>query len=292
MNGFTRRVEIFLRRHPNFGVKNLMLYLIIGNVICYVIALMDTTGLFLGALTFDARAVFTLGQVWRLFTFVIVPPFTGIGNILWLAIALYFYYSIGNSLESAWGKGKFTLYYLFGMLSALAFGLIVWLITGSSMMLTASYINLSMFFAFATLYPDATFLLFFIIPVKAKWLAWVDAAFFALEIITGMRYFPANLLPLVAIANYLLFCGGWLFNRMRPKNIKAAQQQRNRTIEYRTAARQYHQQQAFKKYTRKCEVCGRTDADYPNLEFRFCSKCGGYHCFCMDHINNHTHFSE
>ncbi len=129
-------------------------------------------------------------------------------------------------------------------------------------------------------------LLFFIIPVKIKWLAYVDAAFFLFAMIATS--FPANLLPLVAILNYLVFCGGWLFDLLRPSRIK----QKNKTINFKKAAKKFNQEQAKKPYTRKCEVCGKTDRDYPNLEFRFCSKCGGYHCFCIDHINSHIHFKD
>ena len=42
-------------------------------------------------------------------------------------------------------------------------------------------------------------------------------------------------------------------------------------------------------YTHKCTVCGKTDVDSPDLEFRYCSRCNGYHCYCQEHISNHTH---
>ena len=172
------------------------------------------------------------------------------------------------------------------MLFNILYGTLMWLITGNDFSINASYINLSMFFAFATLYPDTVILLFFIIPVKIKWLAYVDAAFFLFAMIATS--FPANLLPLVAILDYLVFCGGWLFDLLRPSRIK----QKNKTINFKKAAKKFNQEQAKKPYTRKCEVCGKTDRDYPNLEFRFCSKCGGYHCFCIDHINSHIHFKD
>ena len=143
-----------------------------------------------------------------------------------------------------------------------------------------------MFFSFATLYPDMQVLLFFFIPVKMKWLAIVDAAFFVLEVIS-LR-FPLNLLPVVAVLNYLIFCGGWLFDYFRPARAK----QRKNTVNFKNEARRINREQKNRPYTRKCSVCGRTDTDYPDLEFRYCSKCAGYHCFCMDHINNHVHFTE
>ena len=278
-----QRVDRYCLTHPNFGIKNLMLFIVIGNAIVWLFGSMDTSNTLIPLLEFSAKQIFTKGQIWRLVTFVLVP--TGGQSLLFL-VALYFYYFIGRTLEHQWGAGKFTIYYLSGMLFNILYGTLMWLITKNDISINAEYLNLSMFFAFATLYPDMQVLLFFIIPIKIKWLAYVDAAFFLIAMLTTS--FPANLLPLVAILNYLVFCGGWLFDFIRPSRI----QQKNKTINFKKAAKKFNQEQAKNPYTRKCEVCGRTDRDFPNLEFRFCSKCGGYHCFCIDHINSHIHFKE
>ena len=283
MKSIMRRVDRYCALHPSFGIKNLIMYIIIGNAVVWLFGMMDTTNTLRSILAFSAEAIFTKGQVWRLLTFILVP--SG-GSGLLFFITLYFYYFIGNTLEQYWGKGKFTIYYLCGMLFNIIFGILAWLLTGKDVAVTTLYINLSMFFAFATLFPETRVLLFFIIPVKIKWLAYFDAALFLFAVITTL--FPANLLPIVAILNYLLFCGGWLFDFIRPARF----QQRQKTVDFKKAAKKYNQEQAKKPYTRKCEVCGRTDVSDPNLEFRFCSKCGGYHCFCIDHINSHVHFKE
>lgn len=283
MKSIMRRVDRYCALHPSFGIKNLIMYIIIGNAVVWLFGMMDTTNTLRSILAFSAEAIFTKGQVWRLLTFILVP--SG-GSGLLFFITLYFYYFIGNTLEQYWGKGKFTIYYLCGMLFNIVFGILAWLLTGKDVAVTTLYINLSMFFAFATLFPETRVLLFFIIPVKIKWLAYFDAALFLFAVITTS--FPANLLPIVAILNYLLFCGGWLFDFIRPARF----QQRQKTVDFKKAAKKYNQEQAKKPYTRKCEVCGRTDVSDPNLEFRFCSKCGGYHCFCIDHINSHVHFKE
>lgn len=282
MKSIMRHIDRFCLTHPRFGIRNLMLYIVIGNAVVWLFSIMDTTKLLGPLLAFSAEKIFTQGQVWRLFTFVLVPETSG----LWLLIALYFYYWIGSSLERQWGAGKFTIYYLSGMLFNILFGTLMWLVLGEDVLVTASFINLSMFFSFATLFPDTLVLLFFIIPVKVKWLAYLDAAIFAWAVISNP--FPVNLLPIVAVLNYLIFCGSWLFDLLRPARIRQKQQ----TINFKNAAKKYRQEQANKPYNRKCEVCGRTDRDYPNLEFRFCSKCAGYHCFCIDHINSHVHFKE
>lgn len=282
MKSLMRRIDRFCASHPRFGIKNLMLYIVIGNAVVWLFTLMDTTHLLQYYLSFSAEAVFTQGQVWRLLTFILVPGDTS----FLILIALYFYYFIGSTLERTWGAGKFLIYYLAGMVLNILFGTAIWLITGIGVPVTAGYLNLSMFFAFATLYPETVVLLFFIIPVKVKWLAWISAAFFVYAVI--ITPFPANLLPIIAILNYLLFCGGWLFDLVRPARFK----QKSKTVNFKKAAKKYNKEQAKKPYTRKCAVCGKTDADYPDLEFRFCSRCAGYHCFCIDHINNHVHFKE
>ena len=160
--------------------------------------------------------------------------------------------------------------------------------------MTAHYLNLSLFFAFATLWPEQRVLLFFVLPVKMKWLAWIDAAFFAYEIISWlvMGYIGVALVPIVAMLNYLVFCGEWLFEFFRPGRVKQAARQKARTIQFKQAAQKVQREQAAAGYTRKCAVCGRTDTDCPELEFRYCSRCAGYHCFCEEHINNHVHFTE
>ena len=231
MKSIMRRVDRYCLTHPNFGIKNLMLFIVIGNASVWLFGMMDTNNVLIPLLEFNAEAIFTKGQIWRLVSFVLVP--TGGKSILFL-IALYFYYFIGRTLEHQWGAGKFTIYYLSGMLFNILYGTLMWLITGNDFSINASYINLSMFFAFATLYPDTVILLFFIIPVKIKWLAYVDAAFFLFAMIATS--FPANLLPLVAILNYLVFCGGWLFDLLRPSRIK----QKNKTINFKKAAKKFN----------------------------------------------------
>ena len=100
-----------------------------------------------------------------------------------------------------------------------------------------------------------------------KYLAYVDAALFVLGIITTA--FPLNLLPVVAVLNYLVYCGDWLFDFFRPSHVR----QRQKTVNFKREARRIQREQANKPYHYKCAVCGRTDTDYPELEFRYCSRC-------------------
>ena len=285
MRGFMKRVDLFCYKHPRFGINNLMLYIVFGTLAVWLLGAMDRTNLLESYLAFDAAAVLR-GQVWRIVTFVLIPESGGI----WLLLFLYFYYFIGSTLEREWGSGRFTIYYLMGMLLTVVYGFVTYFVTGRSYLMTANYINLSMFFAFATLFPDNRVLLFYFIPIKIKWLAIVDALYFVYAIFEGLGRGQGmmSFLPLVAILNYFLFCGDTLFRSVAPRS----REQRQSTINFKRAARKINYEQKTRGYTRKCAVCGRTDTDYPELEFRYCSRCKGVHCFCQDHINNHVHFTE
>lgn len=285
MRGFMKRVDLFCYKHPRFGINNLMLYIVFGTLAVWLLGAMDRTNLLESYLAFDAAAVLH-GQVWRIVTFVLIPESSGI----WLLLFLYFYYFIGSTLEREWGSGRFTIYYLMGMLLTVVYGFATYFVTGRSYLMTANYINLSMFFAFATLFPDNRVLLFYFIPIKIKWLAIVDALYFVYAIFEGLGRGQGmmSFLPLVAILNYFLFCGDTLFRSVAPRS----REQRQSTINFKRAARKINYEQKTRGYTRKCAVCGRTDTDYPELEFRYCSRCKGVHCFCQDHINNHVHFTE
>ena len=281
MNSFLRWVDRFCARHPRFGIYGLMKYLIIGNAVVWLLSLMDTTGTVLYYLALDPRMVLQ-GQIWRLVTFALIPRSSG----FWALIFLYFYYFIGTALEREWGGAKFNVYFFSGLLFTIVYVFLIYFITGRSMSVGAEYIYLSMFFSFATYYPDVQVLLFFIIPIKVKWLAWVDAAYFLVSIF--LLPFPNSLLPVVAALNYLLFCGDVLFSALLPGGFA----QRKKTINFRREAQRICREQQSVPSRFKCAVCGRTELDDPTLEFRYCSRCAGYHCFCQDHINNHIHCTE
>ena len=281
-------LDRFCAKHPRFGIPNLMLYIAVGNVAIYLI---DTFSL--GRISLASTLSFYLpailhGQVWRIFTFVFVSMsgdlFLKGTGIFFVAVSAYFYWWIGALLEREWGTTKFTVFYLGGVALNIIFGLV----TGYTDMY---YVNLSMFFAFATLYGDMRVLLFFLIPIKVKWLAWVDGALFAWAVLSNLLsgFWIGALLPIVAILNYFIFFWPdfrYLFARARRRTNPTV-------INFKRA-----QKQARKKaretggYTHKCAVCGRTDTEWPDLEFRYCSRCQGYHCFCQDHIFNHVHFTE
>ena len=276
MKDLRRKIEQFCYHHPGFGIPNLMRYIVIANAVFWLLGAVNPV--LMGYLLFNP-AMILRGQVWRLISFVFIPPSTGILAF----IAFYFYYWIGSTLENQWGTGQFTIYFFTGVILTIVYGFAIYFITGRAVTLSSTYIFLSMFFSFAALFPDMQVLFMFIIPVKMKYLALVNAAFFALSVITTP--FPEKLLPVVAVLNFLIFCGDELRN-MLPRR------QSESTINFKRESARIRREESRKLYTHKCAVCGKTDTEYPNLEFRYCSRCVGYHCFCAEHINNHIHFTE
>ena len=226
------------------------------------------------------------GEIWRIVTFIFYPSS---GSPFWLLISLYFYYWIGSTLERQWGTAKFNLYYFSGMLLTVLGTILASIITGNNFITVAgtTYVNLSMFFAFAMLFPDTTVLFMFFLPVKMKWLAYLDGALFAFDIIRaiGLHDWAGVVLPVVALLNFAVF----IWPEVHYLAARTKRQYSPKTVQYKQAVKQ---QEKEKGYHHKCAVCGRTDTDYPDLQFRYCSKCAGYHCFCQDHIFNHVHFTE
>ena len=287
MRAFMKKIDRFVAEHPNFGISRLILYVIIGNAVVWLFCKMDTTSALAYELAFNPAA-FCRGHIWQLLTYVLVPDASG---PIVLVIELYFYYFIGTSLEREWGTAYFTIYYLMGVILTAVYALIAYWLTGiTNLYITATYIHFSMFLAFATLWPEQRVLFMYFIPIKVKWLGIADAVFMALEVIGSLISgdFVLAFLPIIAVLNYLLFCGDWLLEFVSPGRA----QQKAKTIKFKASNRVAAKKAASAAYTRKCAVCGRTDTEYPNLEFRYCSRCVGYHCFCIDHINSHVHFTQ
>ena len=283
MGILSRWLSRFSYKHPNFSIPGLMKYIAIGNVAVYLLSLLSN-GTFVHLVTFIPERIFR-GEIWRLVTFIFVPMDF---SPLYFLLSLMLYYYLGMQLENVWGSARFTLYYTAGVVLNILVGLLMWLspsLRGYGVV-NMYYVNMSLFFAFATLFPDAQFLLFYIIPFKAKWLAWIDGALFAFDIFSriGTGQYLLALIPVVAVFNYFLFFWDDLMEagKVRAKHRATAA---HRTIDLNTARRQMEKQ----GYLHKCAVCGITDTDHPNMEFRYCSKCNGYYCYCADHINSHVH---
>ena len=281
MKKLNKRIDMFCYKHPRFGVPNLMLYIVIISLAVWLLSIMDPSKTLMSFFVFSPERILK-GEVWRLVSFIFVPQSLS----FWELLFFYFYYWIGNVLEKEWGTPRFNIFLISGVLLTAVYGFIIYFITKQSIAVTTYFIYLSMFFSFATLFPDVQVLFMFIIPIKVKWLAYLDAAFFLLSMLT--QSFPFNLLPLVAVLNYLVFFGDDLFSSLRSNKARY----NKTTVNFNREKQKIKYEQKNASYTKKCAVCGRTDTEYPDLEFRYCSRCAGYHCFCQDHINNHIHFTE
>lgn len=262
-----------------------MLYIVLGNAVVLIMSMINGGAALYNALYFNKDLILQ-GQVWRLFTYVFTQSGAGLLELLFL----YFFYMLGRHVEMRMGTLRFNLYYLTGVVLMDVFAMLFAdEYTAILYMDMAYYLHLSLILMYATSYPDAQFLIFFIIPIKA----WVMALIYLLLVLVSvfnMSYpvmlFPHNLFPLVALANYFLFTGKEIFNLFplswRAKRFK-------KTAPRQTGSVPFRPQPKKSDYLHRCTVCGRTDVSDPQLEFRYCSRCNGYHCYCEDHINNHTH---
>ena len=275
------------RKFGRFGIPNLTIYMIVCYVIGY--ALMIVNPGILNWLSLEPAYILR-GQVWRLVTWVLYPPSTS--GVLWFAIAvLFFYYPIGTSLERTIGTFKYTLYILSGVIFTILGAFILYFLLGGNVLVgnvfSTYYISLSTFLAYAMCYPDMQVLLMFIIPVKMKWMAIFYVVIVVYEMI---QYIMAGawylVIPIVAsLLNFIIFYFGTKdFSRYNPKEV-------HRRNEFRRAMEpQGRMKSGSGSVTKhKCAICGRTELDDPNLEFRFCSKCNGNYEYCQDHLFTHTH---
>ena len=280
------------RKFGRYAIHNLMYYMIILYAFGFILEVFGG-GFYSRYLALDMEMIFR-GQVWRLLTFIMGPPNS---SIIFILFSLYFYYLIGNVLENAWGAFRFNMYLLFGIVLHIAAALIIYLVFGVSFPFTTYYLNMSMFLAFATLMPDMQVLLFFIIPIKVKWIAYLDMAYFALTIVGGYLYniLPANILiglftvgilatpvyataALVSLLNFIFFYALTRnYRTVSPKEIK------------RKADFKRKMNVASRGVKHKCAVCGKTEADGEDIVFRYCSKCDGAYEYCSEHLYTHKH---
>jgi hypothetical protein len=211
------------------------------------------------------------GEFHRLFTWVVLPP--GL-EPLWGLLGMYFVHMVGTNLEAQWGSFKYEVYWATGIVITVAIAMAVGIDTSNS------YLLMSLFLAFATLFPDYQILLFFFIPLKVKWLAILDG----LMLLVLIGWLPGfqKLFPVASVANYLLYFGPELWALLRGFSKRARHQQRSQAFR-RDAGEE-------KVSTRKCTRCGITDVTDPKAEFRvcICEKCGGKPTeFCLAHARDH-----
>ena len=279
-----------------YAVSNLSLVIIMCYGFGYLLQYVNAS--FLNYLTLNPYAI-CHGQIWRLVTWVLVPPDTS--NILFIIIAMMFYYSIGTSLERVWGTYAYNVYIWLGIgitiIGAFVVMAVSYILAGTagisltgesaaayfaaiSRYFSTYYVNMSIFLACASIMPDYQLLLYGIIPIKMKWLAILDVVLLAVDAVQG-----GLIIRIVIIASLLNFIIFFFCNRnLRGHSPKQAARRKKFQKQI---SRPQNQYAGGAKH--RCAVCGRTELDDPTLEFRYCSKCNGNYEYCQDHLFTHEH---
>lgn len=290
-NGLRRKLE-------KYAIPNLTLYLIICYGIGYLMQYLVPAGY--QYLMLDPFLVLK-GQVWRLVTWILIPPDSS--NIFFVLITLYLYYSLGGLLERIWGTYKYNVYLFSGLLFTI---LGAFVLCGYSVLMGAQptmytglyllnngsavyfgqfstyYINMSIFLACAASIPDVQVLLMFIFPIKVKWLGIVYGIILLVNCIQGG--IATWIVVIFSLLNFLVF-----FLRSKGK-MHLSVGQIKRQQEFHQKMRSAGQTKGITRH--KCAICGRTELDGDDLEFRFCSKCNGNYEYCQYHLFTHEHVKQ
>lgn len=266
------------RRFGRYAIRNLTMYLLAGYAIGYLLSF--TMPQLLTYFTLEP-ALILKGQVWRLLSWVIIPPND---NIIFVIFMMLLYYSLGNTLESYWWAFRYNVYIfsgiLFTVIGAFIVNGLIGGITGFGSLYSTYYINMSIFLACASIMPDYQLLLYGIIPIKMKWLAILDVVLLAVDAVQG-----GLIIRIVIIASLLNFIIFFFCNRnLRGHSPKQAARRKKFQKQI---SRPQNQYAGGAKH--RCAVCGRTELDDPTLEFRYCSKCNGNYEYCQDHLFTHEH---
>jgi hypothetical protein len=250
------------RRFGRFAVPHVTEGLIACQVLTYFFY--QTKPAFLASIELLPSLVLT-GEVWRLVTFLCLPP---LSNPLFAFFFWYMFYLMGTALENTWGTFRYNIYLLVGWLATIAVSFFQPDVAGS-----AGFLQGSVFLAFAYLYPDFQLLLFFLLPVKVRWLALLQWMFCLYVMMFGSLI--DQLMAAASVCNFVLFFWHDIWLRMKSGRRRMAAQV------------QQISQANTPRHT--CHMCGVTNLSDPKMSFRYCSKCVGSPCYCADHIHTHPH---
>jgi len=251
-----RWMERLERSLSQWAVPHLGLWLVAGQVLLYLAL---TSGQIQPEDIVLIPERVRAGEVHRLLTFLIQPPMI---NPIFLFFALYLFLLMANALEARWGVFRFNGFLLTGYLATV----------GTSFFfplqpVTNTFLGGSVFLAFAFLHPDFELRLFFVIPVKIKWLAAVAWVGYGLALVTGPT--SIRLLMLASLLNFFLFFG---------REILSLALNRKRNFSLRCTA-----EKAEVEPFHRCAVCNRTDLSDPQLNFIYLPTPDGTRCVCREH---------
>jgi hypothetical protein len=251
------------RRIGRYAIPNLILYVVGGMAVIWVLSRSNPERV--GRLELDMGAV-RRGEVWRLFTFLFIPPRS---SSLWALVNMYFTWWVGSSLERHWGAFKFNVFYFVGALATI----VAALVAGPT---SNTWLDATMFLAFATTFPDVSILLFFILPVRVKWLGIVAALAMGAAFVMGDW---ATRAPIIAaLVNYVLFFGEHWRRLWRDRGV--AVRQKSRREQLRSDAPVFGH--------RACAICGAREDDGADIRVCSCEKCGAQQrTLCLEHARNH-----
>ncbi|MCR5720264.1 MAG: hypothetical protein K6F84_06830 [Lachnospiraceae bacterium] len=283
----------FKRKRRNFGIKNLTLIFIALYAVGYLLAY-TVPGVF-NYILLDPYKIMH-GEVWRIVTWLLVPPQSSLD--IFTIIMLFFYYSIGTTLEKTLGAERYTIYLLGGVaITVIASFLCLFTvrfmhlnetaltlasISGvGSLYYSTYYLNMSIFFAFAALYPNSSVLLMFIVPVKVKYLGFIYAGWLVWECIISGNPYTAFAVG-ATFVNFIIF-----YFCVLKKGRSLTPKQAARKMQFMKAVSESN---SYATMLHKCAICGRTSETNPELDFRICSKCIGNREYCNDHLFSHEHF--
>ncbi len=311
---FLQKME---RKFGKYAIHHLTMYIIMTYVAGYILSMMQSVGggsygSITGLLMLSPSLILR-GQIWRLVSWLLIPP-SSLG--IFTIIMLFCYYQLGTLLERTWGDFLYNVYIFFGLIMTVVGAFLLYFITGRDYgpMFTTYYVSLSIFLGFAMTFPDQQLLFMFIFPIKIKYLALIDLIYLAYEVITYFRYGAAYGLPVLVMiicslaSTILFFFMTRRYSRFNPKERKRQRDFRRAMngggpfgTQGRTGSGQAQYRTSGEKIDRhtfgggqkiavhRCAVCGRTELDSPDLEFRFCSKCNGNYEYCQDHLYTHMH---
>ena len=305
------------RKIGKYAIPNLMNYLIAGYIIGYALQFLENAfgWMIYSLMTLEPYFIIHKFQFWRIITWVLIPPSTGNDflGVFFAAIMMFFYWQLGRVLEQQWGTFRFNLYIFGGILCTVigafllyvGYSLTGFTVTGMGIYFSTNYINLSIFLAFAVCYPDMRVLLYFIIPIKMKWMAIVYLVFVGGTVVVALtsRNWPTAVSIVASLLNFVIFyfgtknykspASGHRGNRKQFDPFAAARASRaaaNASNGNAKASSTINRTGGSGVISRhKCAICGRTEISNPELEFRFCSKCNGNYEYCNDHLFTHTH---
>lgn len=244
------------RRFGFIAIPGLMRAIVTLNALVFVLVLLNKG--FDSYLSLDMARI-RAGEVWRLVTYIFVPQ---TAHFLLVVIALWFLWFIGDGLERAWGAFRVTLYFLVGMVGTTIAAVL------SNSQFSNQMLFTSLFFAFAHFYPDEVIYVFFILPLKIKWVAWIYAGFLGVGFVTQSNSYRMALIA--ALSNYLIFFGPEVIQNLRHRKEIAGRRKRFEV-----------QSRSDEEPLHKCATCGATELSDPSLEFRVASDGEEY---CIAHL--------